>query len=156
MKRTKELMIFVLVLMLINYGNFASGGELDEACGFAYKKLKSVSSAQVSQTMGTFTYQGRQYQGCITKLIGDRTKIADAQYPGPLFYPFKSSPGYRAGWRADIESEADGPDGTAFRMIRANTFCFVEGKWNGGDDGDPGYVPLKRYEVTVSCTTLKH
>jgi hypothetical protein len=142
--------------MLFSCGKPAFGGELDEACGFAYKKLKSVDSAQVSQTKGTFTYRGRQYRGCITKLIRDRSRISDAQNPGSLLYPFKDSPVYRAGWRADIESEADGPDGTAFRMIRRNTFCFVEGKWDGGDDGDSRYVPPKRYEVIVNCTTLKH
>ena len=93
-------MIFVLGLMLINYGtNFASGGELDEACGFAYKKLKSVSSAQVSQTMGTFIVPGPAIPRLHNQIDRYRTKIADALHPGPLFYPFKNSPGYRVGGR---------------------------------------------------------
>jgi hypothetical protein len=141
--------------MLFSYCHSASAGELDEACEFAYAKLKSVRSAQVNQTIGTFMYHEQHYQGCIIKLTGDRTKISDAQLPAPLFYPFENSPCYMAGWRADIRSEADGPDGTVFRIVKGNTFCLVEGKWDGGDDSDPKYVPSKKYEVIVQCSSAK-
>ena len=153
MKTTKKVVILTLSLMLFSVCYSASAGELDEPCEFAYSKLKSVSTVEVNQATGTFTYHDQCYQGCIIKLTADRTKIADTEFPAPLFYPFENSVSYMVGWRADIQSEADGPDGTVFRILKGNTFCLVEGKWDRGDDSDPEYVPSKRYEVIVRCSS---
>ena len=155
METTKKIVILTLSLMLFGGCYSVSAGELDEACEFAYSKLKSVSSAEVNQATGTFTYRDQHYQGCIIKLTADRTKITDAQFPAPLFYPFEDSATYMAGWRADIQSEADGPDGTVFRIVKGNAFCVVEGKWDGGDDSDKKYVPSTKYEVIVQCSSAK-
>jgi hypothetical protein len=53
------------------------------------------------------------------------------------------------GWCGD--KMADGPDGTSYRALKKNVFCEVEGRWDGGDDSDPKYVPSPRYEVIVKC-----
>ena len=155
METTKKIVILALSLVLCSGCYPAYAGELDEACEFAYSKLRSVSTAEVNQAKGTFTYRGRHYQGCIIKLTADRTKIADAQFPAPLFYPFEDSATYMAGWRADIQSEADGPDGTVFRIVKGNAFCVVEGRWDGGDDTDKKYVPSTKYEVIVQCSNAR-
>ena len=155
MKASSKLVILTLSLMLFSVCYSASAGELDEACEFAYSKLRSVSTAEVKQTIGTFLYRDQRYQGCIIKLTADRTKIGDNQFPAPLFYPFENSVSYMAGWRADIQSEADGPDGTVFRIVKGNTFCVVDGRWDGGDDSDKEYVPSKKYEVIVRCSSAR-
>jgi len=159
MDRTHRAAILVLGIMMISpilfgYWSAASGAELDEVCDFAYAKLRSVRGAQVARTIGGFTYRDRQYQGCILTLTGDGTGSADGDIPQSLLYPFEDSTSYKAGWRPDIESEADGPDGTFFRIVRGNTFCLVEGRWDGGDDSDPTYVPSDRYEVIVQCSSV--
>jgi hypothetical protein len=160
MNKTNRAVTLVLVVMLISpvlfgYCAHASAGELDEACDFAYAKLKSVRGAQVARTTGGFTYRDQQHQGCILTLTGDGTGSADGDIPHGLLYPFEGSPSHKAGWRPDIQSEADGPDGTVFRIVRGNTFCLVEGRWDGGDDSDPTYVPSDRYEVIVQCSSVK-
>jgi hypothetical protein len=53
------------------------------------------------------------------------------------------------GWCGD--RMADGPDGTSYMAIKEDIFCAVEGRWDGGDDSDPTYVPSPRYEVIVKC-----
>jgi hypothetical protein len=154
---TDRIIILLLGIMLISpmlfgYCTHASAAELDEACNFAYEKLRSVRGAQVSRSTGGFTYRDQKYQGCILTLAGDRTGGAEDDIPHGLLYPFEDSPSYKVGWRPDIQSEADGPDGTIFRIVRGSTFCLVEGRWDGGDDSDPTYVPSERYEVIVQCS----
>lgn len=140
-------------LAIASFGCSAQAGLLDEACGLAHRQLNSVPNLSLNKSTGSFTDNGHSYSGCIVRLQGDRTKIKDAHYPGPLFYPSEGSALYRQGWRAD--READGPDGTSFRISRQNVFCLVEGNWDGGDDSDPKYVSSTRYEITVSCSYQK-
>ena len=136
-------------LALASFGCPARAGLLEEACDLAHRQLGSVPNLELNTSTGSFSDYGRSYRGCIVRLAGNRTKIEDAHYPGPLFYPSEGSALYRQGWRAD--READGPDGTSFRIFRKNVFCLVEGNWDGGDDSDPKYVPSTRYEIIVSC-----
>lgn len=136
-------------LALASFGCAAQAGLLEEACDLANRQLSVVPRLSLDKSTSSFTDNGHSYNGCVVRLKGDRTKINDAQYPGPLFYPSAGSALYQQGWRAD--READGPDGTSFRISNQNVFCLVEGNWDGGDDSDPKYVPSTRYEVIVSC-----
>lgn len=136
-------------LALAGYGCSAQAGPLKEACDLAQQRLSSVPNARLGQSTATFSDDGHAHRGCIVRLEGSRTEITDVHYPGPLLYPSEGSELYRLGWRAD--READGPDGTSFRIARQDVFCLVEGRWDGGDDGDPTYVPSPRYEVIASC-----
>lgn len=137
-------------LALASLGCSAQAGLLEEACDLAYRQLSSVPNLSLKKSVGSFTDNGQSYSGCVVRLDGDRTRIKDAHYPDPLFYPSEGSVLYQQGWRAD--READGPDGTSFRISKQNAFCLVEGKWDGGDDSDPKYAPSSRYEVVVSCS----
>jgi len=38
-----------------------------------------------------------------------------------------------------------------FRVLKDSVFCIVEGRWDGGDDSDPKYVPSAKYEIIVKC-----
>jgi hypothetical protein len=147
--------ITLIIPMLFGHCTRATVGELDEACNFAYAKLRSVRGAQVTRATGVFTYGDQQYQGCILTLAGDGDGSEEDDIAHELLYPFEDSPLYKAGWRPDIQSEADGPDGTFFRIVRGNIFCLIEGRWDGGDDSDPTYVPSDRYEVIVQCSSTK-
>lgn len=151
MKRT--ILVWLPALALASFGCSAQAGLLEEACDLAYRQLSSLPNLRLNRSAGSFTDDGHSYNGCVIRLESDRTKIKDAQYPGPLFYPSEGSALYQQGWRAD--READGPDGTSFRISKQNVFCLVEGNWDGGDDGDPKYVPATRYEVMASCSYQK-
>ena len=130
-----------------------TSSELDVACNEAAAKLEAVDKLTFSRREGVFDYWGKSFQGCILTSVGDKTTITTSQFPEALFYPAENSEQARAGWRAD--NEADGPDGTAFRIMRGNVFCAVEGRWDGGDDSDPTYVPSTRVEFRVQCGTIK-
>ena len=55
------------------------------------------------------------------------------------------------GWRALLEYQADGPDGSLMGLILGPTLCVVRGAWDGGDDSDTTYVPVPGYDLDVSC-----
>lgn len=55
------------------------------------------------------------------------------------------------GWRALLQYQADGPDGSLVGLVFGETLCIVRGSWDGGDDSDTTYVPVPGYEVEVSC-----
>ena len=52
----------------------------------------------------------------------------------------------------DHRLDADGPDGTRFTLRTDARACTIEGRWDGGDDSDPTYVPGDWYEFIVVCT----
>jgi hypothetical protein len=138
---------------VIGGGSPEQAGPVEQACDFAYKQLSAVPHLSLIKSTGSFSVNSHSYDGCIVRLKGDRKRVDDAQYPAPLFYPSEGTALYQQGWRADIE--ADGPDGTSFRISKQTVFCLVEGNWDGGDDSDPKYVPSTRYEVIVSCSDQK-
>jgi hypothetical protein len=145
--------LYVLTLAAVSNISVARADDLEEVCNFVHEKLRAVERSELTMTRGEFVHDGMRYKGCITKLKGDSTKVAGPYYPSDLFYPFKDSPRYRLGWRVD--QEADGPDGTSFRIFKGNTFCLIEGSWDGGDDSDPEYIPDTEFEVVVRCGKSK-
>ncbi len=147
--KTKPLFCCVLGLALVGVNVGTRAGALEDACDLVHKKLSSVPNKSLKKSEGDFKYDGKSYRGCIVRLDGNINNITDAHHPEPLFYPSEGSSLYKGGWRAD--READGPDGTAFRISKQNIFCLVEGNWDGGDDSDPKYVPSTRYEIEVMC-----
>ncbi len=56
------------------------------------------------------------------------------------------------GWLDRTTLSADGPDGTLHGVRRSGVTCLVEGRWDGGDDSDPTYVPSDTMEVRFACT----
>lgn len=127
----------------------ARADALGDACNEVYRKIGNFPGGLYRKTNETFEYEGRLYKGCVVTVVGDSTT-----FPGntPLThapYPFPDSPAATAGWRAD--READGPDGTAYRLSRGNVFCQITGWWDGGDDADPAYVPSPLFVITAKC-----
>jgi hypothetical protein len=59
------------------------------------------------------------------------------------------------GWAEDVWYAADGPDGTAFRLLGPDTSCFVRGSWDGGDPFDSSYVASDSLSVSVGCAAAE-
>ena len=150
-RTVKRRLLTALTLIAVGGASIAIAGDLEETCRYIHERLRSVKGGQVTKSQGEFTHDSRVYRGCVVQLQGDRKIVTGAYDPSDLFYPFPGSLRYRQGWRAD--QEADGPDGTSFRLFKGNTFCLVEGQWDGGDDADPAYVPATKIEVAVRCST---
>ena len=140
----------------------AQAGDLEDICGRVFRKLDSASHESLTQSMGSFAYNGNRHTGCVIRLSGDAILATDTQIVDHLFgLPLPYCPGGKLpadlprdmvnpdGWCGD--AMADGPDGASYRALRKNIFCAVEGSWDGGDDTDPAYLPSPHYEVTVKC-----
>ena len=142
----------------------AHAGILEETCGLVYKKLGSGPYEALTKSIESFTDDGKQYHGCVVRLVGNIRTITEAQRPDGLFgnaLPYcpdgKLPPDLpRPASDEDVwcsDRMADGPDGTAYVALRKTVFCAVEGRWDGGDDSDPTYVPSPEYEVSVKCAS---
>jgi len=140
----------------------ARAGLLEETCSIIYQKLDSGPSESLTTSIESFTVDGNHYNGCVIRLLGNAKKVLDTQRPDGLFgqslpyCPDGKLPAdlprdflNKDGWCSD--KEADGPDGTSYMALKKNVFCTVEGRWDGGDDSDPTYVPSPQYEVVVKC-----
>jgi len=140
----------------------ARAGLLERTCDRVYRKLGSGPRESLTRSIEEFVDGGKSYRGCVIRLSGNSGKGTDGQRTDGLFGPtLPYCPGGRLpadlprvminpeGWCGD--RMADGPDGTSFTAIKSDVFCLVEGRWDGGDDSDPKYVPSTRYEVVVKC-----
>jgi len=85
--------------------------------------------------------------GCHVSLSGSLTEIGSAQRPDVLL----GARFIAASWRYDDRWTADGPDGTSFVLRRGESFCIVEGRWDGGADDDPSYQPPPDFVFDVRC-----
>ena len=154
---------FSLTMMLV-CACHAHAGELEETCSFVHNKLKSGAYESLTKSIEHFTYGGKHYHGCVIRFSGNANKVTDTQRPDGLsgnslpYCPDGKLPAdlprdalNEDGWCGD--KMADGPDGTSYRALKKNVFCAVEGRWDGGDDSDPKYVPSPQYEVIVKCTS---
>lgn len=56
-----------------------------------------------------------------------------------------------AGWGYHSGYSADGPDGTVMGFETRKYVCIIEGRWDGGDDSDPTYLPAPGCEMTATC-----
>jgi len=56
-----------------------------------------------------------------------------------------------AGWATHPGYSTDGTDGTVMGFETMKYVCILEGRWDGGDDSDPSYVPAPGCEMTATC-----
>jgi len=142
----------------------AYAGVLEDTCGLVYEKLSSGPYERLTKSIESFTEDGKQYHGCVIRLSGNARNVTDRRRPDGLFgrsLPYCPDGKLPADLPRDLFNEdgwcgdkmADGPDGTSYRALKKNVFCAVEGRWDGGDDSDPTYVPSPRYEVMVKCAS---
>jgi len=150
-----------LLLIMVSPCN-AHAGLLEETCDLVYKKLGSGPHENLTKTIDSFTNDGKSYRGCVIRLSGNANKVIGTQRPDGLFghsLPYCPDGKLPADFPRELLNEdgwcgdrmADGPDGTSYMALKKDVFCAVEGRWDGGDDSDPKYVPSPRYEVIVKC-----
>lgn len=154
------LICFSFLLVMSPYASGA--GLLENTCDLVYERLASGPHEILTNSFENFTDDGMTYHGCVIHLSGNVQNVTASQNPEGLFgqpLPYCQDGKLPAstprnflnadGWCGD--RNADGPDGTSYRTLKKNVFCLIEGRWDGGDDSDPKYVPSPRYEVTVRC-----
>ena len=125
--------------------------EVEDACDLAVRKLAWFKNAHVSRkNNSSFEYQEKTFKGCVAVIDGDRSKLPPDRGAGEDFYPQEGSDLAAMGWKVVVD--ADGPDGAFYQVIKKNVFCVVDGKWDGGDDSDPTYVPSSTLQITVMCS----
>jgi hypothetical protein len=130
-------------------GSFARADEVNEACAYVVRQVHTFKGELSRQAPETFENEGKVYRGCSVVVVGDRRQTRSGPPPTDRAYPTAGSAAARAGWKAD--READGPDGTSYRISRGNVFCLVNGAWDGGDDSDPKVIPSPLFLITARC-----
>lgn len=149
MKRFQMRFFAALLACQAAAGSFAHADEVSDACYFVSRQLSTFKGGLYREAPDTFEHEGKMYRGCVVTLVGDRNKVPGKFPPAERPYPKPGSAAEKAGWKAD--QEADGPDGTSYRISRRNVFCLVSGSWDGGDDSDPNDVPSPLFLITARC-----
>ena len=134
-------------------GSFAYADEVSDACDYVSRKVRTFKGGIYRQAPETFEDEGKIYRGCVVIVAGDRNKVPGKFPPADGPYPKPHSAAAKAGWKAD--READGPDGTSYRISRSNIFCLVSGFWDGGDASDTKAVPSTLFLITARCARTR-
>src|SRR5690242_3053905 len=144
--------IVILACQLVS-GSFAYADEVSDACAYVSRQVSTFKGGIYRQAPETFEDEGKVYRGCVVIVVGDRNKVPGKFPPADGPYPKPGSAAAKAGWKAD--READGPDGTSYRISRGNIFCLVSGSWDGGDASDPNVVPSPLFLITARCASTR-
>ena len=134
-------------------GSVAHADEVRDACAYVSRHVSAFEGALTREAPDTFEDQGKIYRGCVLTVVGDRRKMPDSFPPAERVYPKPGSAAAKAGWKAD--READGPDGTSYRISRGNVFCLVSGSWDGGDASDPKVIPSPLFLIAARCARTR-
>lgn len=132
-------------------GSLMGAQDLNQTCEWTRRELVSVEGVASVQSADRFQDEGKEYRGCLVRVLGNGGDPGTALHE--RLFPTEENHLFDLGWRAD--READGPDGTSFRILRGRIFCIVEGRWDGGDDSDPDYVPSDEFELSAGCAVLE-
>jgi len=153
MKRTSLIFYTLVLAYQLATGSFAHADEVSDACDYVSRSVSIFKGRILREVPDTFEYEGKIYKGCVVTVVGDRNKVPGRFPPADRPYPKPGSAAAKAGWKAD--READGPDGTAYRISRANVFCLVRGSWDGGDPTDPKVIPSPLFLITAQCARTR-
>jgi hypothetical protein len=143
----------VILAYQVAAGSFAHADEVSDACDYVSRKVSTFKGGLYRQAPETFEDQGKIYRGCVVTVVGDRNKVPGRFPPADSPYPKPGSAAANAGWKAD--READGPDGTSYRISNSNIFCLVSGSWDGGDASDPRVIPSPLFLITARCARIR-
>ncbi len=152
MKRS-SLTFCAVILAYLAAGSFAHADEVNGACDYVSRTVSTFKGGLYRQAPDTFEDEGKIYRGCVVTVLGDRNKVPDRFPPADRPYPKPGSAAATTGWKAD--READGPDGTSYRISRGNVFCLVSGSWDGGDATDPKVTPSPLFLITARCARTR-
>ena len=153
MKRSRLAFFAALLACQAAGGPFAYADEVSDACYFVSRQVSTFKGGLYREAPDAFEHDGKIYRGCVVTVVGDRNKVPGKFPPAERAYPKPGSAAAKAGWKAD--QEADGPDGTSYRITRRNVFCLVSGAWDGGDDSEPKDVPSPLFLITARCARIR-
>ncbi len=148
-RKKKNLLTLCGLVALLGAASLTRADEVSDACDFVARAVNVFKAGLHRQAPETFEDEGKIYRGCAVTVVGDRSKMPDGFPPADRPYPNPGSPAAKAGWKAD--READGPDGTSYRISRENVFCVVSGAWDGGDPTDRKVVASPLFLITARC-----
>ncbi len=114
-----------------------------------YRVVLSVPGTVVEELEAVFRDEriGRDLAARILFVSGVWSELAGRSSPGDTLLQYLSE----RGWRQQPRFSADGPDGTFFALSKNDIWCFVRGRWDGGDDADSTYVPGDGYQFIIYC-----
>jgi hypothetical protein len=153
MKRFLVVVYFVILANHVATGSMAHADEVSDACDYVSRTVSTFKGGLYRQEPETFEDEGKIYRGCVVIVVGDRNKVPGRFPPVDSPYPKAGSAAAKAGWKAD--READGPDGTSYRISRGNVFCLVSGYWDGGDRSDPRVIRSPLFLITARCARIR-
>jgi hypothetical protein len=153
MKRSSLTFGAVILAYQVAAGSFAHADEVSDACDYVSRTVSTFKGGLYRQAPDTFEDEGKIYRGCVVIVVGDRNRVPDKFPPADRPYPKPGSVAASAGWKAD--READGPDGTSYRILRGNVFCLVSELWDGGDPTDPKVIPSPLFLITAQCARTR-
>lgn len=153
MKRPPLALFAAILACQMAAGSFANADEVTDACDFVSRQISAFKGGLYREAPDAFEHHGKIYRGCVVTVVGDSNKLPGKLPPADRAYPRPGSAAAKAGWKAD--QEADGPDGTSYRISRRNVFCLVSGSWDGGDDSDPNDVPSSLFVITARCARTR-
>ena len=143
----------VILAYQVAAGSFAHADAVRDACDYVSRNVCTFKGGLYRQAPDTFEDEGKIYKGCVVTVVGDRNKVLGRFPPADGAHPKPGSAAASAGWKAD--READGPDGTSYRILRGNVFCLVTGSWNGGVVSDPKEIPSPLFLITAQCARIR-
>jgi hypothetical protein len=133
--------------------SLAHADEVRDACDQVARVMGAFKGGLHRQYAETFEDDGKIYRGCLVTIVGDRRRVPGRTPPADRAYPKPGSTFSRAGWKAD--READGPDGTSYRITRGDVFCVVNGAWDGGVTSDPKETRSPLFLITAQCAKVQ-
>ena len=153
MKRARLTFCAVILAYQMAAGSFAQADEVGDACNYVLRTVSVFKAGLYLQVPDTFEDEGKIFRGCIVTVVGDRNKVPERFPPVDGLYPAPGSAAANAGWKVD--READGQDGTSYRISRRNVFCLVSGSWDGGDPTAPKVIPSPLFLITARCARTR-
>lgn len=124
--------------------------ELIQNCDALAEMIAGIPGTKLTRSVGSFEDEigSSTKYGCVLKTEGSFKALGNEDLPPDVrIARFAES----KGWETDSSRSADGPDGTVFAFRPPAAWCLVTGKWDGGDDSDPTYVPDDKYQITIGC-----
>jgi hypothetical protein len=139
----------ILLIYQVGTVSLAYADDVSDACKYVSRELRTFKGGLYRQAPDTFEDEGKIYRGCVVTVVGDRNKVPERFPPAERPYPKPGSAAASAGWKAD--RQADGQDGTSYRIVRGDVFCLVSGSWDGGDPTDAKVIRSSLFLITARC-----
>ena len=121
------------------------------ACDLAHSIAAASLGTAIQRSSGVFFHDALQdpVRGCRLVITGSFEEAPAGQDAAS-----RLREGFTAqGWQEMPAYSADGKDGTAFALRKADVACLFRGTWNGGSDGEPSMPREDTYRVSVLCTS---